>query len=940
MPTQHNSVIRIIAFCLAVLLTQVQTRGDEPTYAQIQPILTKYCAGCHNANEANGDFALDDYEALFRGGEQGTALTSGVAASSRMIQYMRGTLQPVMPPEEEPRPSPTEIDLIEKWIDSGAPGPKGQGAPTTLSVPKIAPRTNQRPITALSISKNKLAIGRYGSVHIQTLNSKKPVQTIKGITGKVTSLRFLQGDQFLVAGTGVTGLYGEAILIDLTTLQISKRFRGHRDLVYSVAISADETHLATSAYDRTSVLWKLDSLEPVTRFFGHNDSVFQNAFDQSGKRLLTASGDATVKIWRTSDGVRLDTRNEPLKAQHTVIVSPDGGSFYSAGEDNRIRKWKLESTAPNQINHLSVSRFAHESSIESLQFSPCGGFLFSSAANGSIKIWNPETLTEIYEFKDLPGDIQAFALTDEQIIIGTSKGQIQKINWSEQTQSVKPNSPVNTKVASNLPQALSDPKSLPNAAVESEPNNSLADANIRSAPFTTTGAITQPDAIDQDLFRFHAPEGSRWTIEARATKGSQVDTHIAVLAGDGKPVPRVVLRSVRDSYFTFRGKNSTQISDFRIHNWEEMHLNELLYCNGEVVRLYHYPRGPDSGYNVYPNFGKRHAMFDTTPIAHALHEPCFIVEAHPPGSTFPEIGLPVFELNYENDDAATQEIGTDSRLSFTAPHDGDYFVRVRDSRNFGGDQFGYTLSVRKEMPDFKIKNVIGKNPKLALGGYQRLGIELERIDNFKESVQIEIKDLPPGVNAIGPVEIEQNGLKAFVTLHATKNAKLDDNAENAATLVATAELNGKRIIKESKIGKIELVPPLKLSVALSVTLQATSNAGSTLESSDAEITPIPEISIRPGGTSTAEISITRAGHQGRVNFGKEDAALNLPFGVYVDNTGLNGVLLPPDKNSRTIFLTAESWVKPCSRLIFVRAGEAGNPCSNPIRLTVLPKTSE
>ena len=936
MSTKHDSVIQIIAFCLAFLLPQVQTQGDEPTYAQIQPILTKYCAGCHNADEANGDFALDDYEALFRGGEHGTALTSGTAASSRIIQYMRGTLQPLMPPEEEPQPSPAEIDLIEKWIDSGAPGPKGQGAPTTLNVPKITPRTNQRPITALSISKNKLAIGRYGSVQIQTLHSQEPAQTIKGITGKVTSLSFLKGDRFLVAGTGVTGLYGEAILIDLTTLQISKRFRGHRDLVYSVAISADEIYLATSAYDKTSVLWKLDSLEPVTRFLGHNDSVFQNAFDQSGKRLLTASGDATVKIWRTSDGIRLDTRNEPLKAQHTVVVSPDGGSFYSAGEDNRIRKWKLESTAPDQINHLSVSRFAHESSIQSLQFSPCGGFLFSSAANGSIKIWNPQTLTEIYEFKDLPSNIQAFALTDEQIIIGTSKGQIQKINWSDQTQPVKVNSPANTEVASNLPETLSDPKSQPNAAVENEPNNSLADANVRSAPFTTAGAITQSDAIDQDLFRFHATKGSRWTIEARATKDSQVDTHISVLAGDGKPVPRVVLRSVRDSYFTFRGKNSTQISDFRIHNWEEMHLNELLYCNGEVVRLYHYPRGPDSGYNVYPNFGKRHAMFDTTPIAHALHEPCFIVEAYPPGSTFPEIGLPVFELNYENDDAATQEIGTDSRLSFTAPHDGDYFVRIRDARNFGGDQFGYTLSVRKEMPDFKIKNVIGKNPKLALGGYQRLGIELERIDNFEESVQIKIKDLPPGVSAIGPVEIEQKGLKAFVTLHATKDAKLDDNAANAATLTATAELNGKRIVKESKIGEIELVPPLKLSVAL----QATSNAGSTLESSDPELTPIPEISIRPGGTSTAEISITRAGHKGRVNFGKEDAALNLPFGVYVDNTGLNGVLLPPDKNSRTIFLTAESWVKPCSRLIFVRAGEAGNPCSNPIRLTVLPKTSE
>ena len=936
-----NSTIQVAAICIGILIPWGHTFADQPTYAQIQPILTKYCAGCHNAEEANGEFALDNYDALFRGGEHGTALTSGSAASSRIIQYMLGTLQPTMPPEGEAKPTPSEIDLIAKWIDTGAAGAKGQTGSTTIRVPKISPRTDQRPITALAIFENNLAIGRYGAIEIQTLNSKKPVQKIDGIAGKVTGLAFLKDGQFLVVGTGVTGLYGEAILIDLTTLQISKRFRGHRDLVYSIAISADETRLATSGYDKNSVLWDLESTDPIARFIGHNHAVFGNTFDPSGERLLTASGDATVKIWRTSDGTRLDTRNEPLKAQHTVVVSPDGKSFFSAGEDNRIRKWKLESTAPDQINHLSVSRFAHESGIQSLKFSPNGSFLFSSAANGSVKIWNPKTLTEIYEFKDLPTQIQAFALTNEQIIVGNSNGQIQKINWVKRIELANSHPATATAVAPQPSDSTPAIDPLQNLKNEKEPNDNWLDANVMQAPFNTAGTITagtiiDANHIDQDLYRFHAAQGSRWIIEARAIKDSQVDTHISVLGDDGKPVPRVVLRSVRDSYFTFRGKNSTETSDFRIHNWEEMKLNELLYCNGEVVRLYHYPRGPDSGYNVFPNFGKRHAMFDTTPIAHALHEPCFIVEPHPPGSTFPEIGLPVFELNYENDDASDQKTGTNSSLSFTAPQAGNYFVRVRDSRDFGGDKFGYTLAVGKEMPDFKIKNVIGKNPKLPLGGYQRLGIELDRIDNFDGAVQIEIKDLPLGISAVGPVEVELNNMKAFVTLHASQDAKLEKSSANAPILTATAVIDGKRIIRESNIGPIELVPPLKLSVAFKVT----PNSSPSPEPKKTDVTSIPKVSIRPGETTTAEILITRAGHQGRVNFGKEDAALNLPFGVYVDNTGLNGVLIPPNKNSRTIFLTAESWVKPCTRLIFVRAGEAGNPCSNPIRLTVLPKNSE
>ena len=55
-----------------------------------------------------------------RGGEHGTAVTSGEAASSRIIQYMRGGLKPAMPPEDEPQLTQAEIDLIKWWIDSGA----------------------------------------------------------------------------------------------------------------------------------------------------------------------------------------------------------------------------------------------------------------------------------------------------------------------------------------------------------------------------------------------------------------------------------------------------------------------------------------------------------------------------------------------------------------------------------------------------------------------------------------------------------------------------------------------------------------------------------------------------------------------------------------------------------------------------------------------------
>ena len=83
----------------------------------------------------------------------------------------------------------------------------------------------------------------------------------------------------------------------------------------------------------------------------------------------------------------------------------------------------------------------------------------------------------------------------------------------------------------------------------------------------------------------------------------------------------------------FRGKNSAQSNDFRVFAWEEMHLNDFLYANGEVTRLWMYPRGPDSGFNVYPGRGDRFTYFGTSHVTHALGEPAFVVRELVPRRT-------------------------------------------------------------------------------------------------------------------------------------------------------------------------------------------------------------------------------------------------------------------------------------------------------------------
>lgn len=186
-------------------------------------------------------------------------------------------------------------------------------------------------------------------------------------------------------------------------------------------------------------------------------------------------------------------------------------------------------------------------------------------------------------------------------------------------------------------------------------------------------------------------------IDAPRSK-SPLDSRVEVLDAEGNSIERIRLQAVRDTWLTFRGKNSMTANDFRLFKWREMSLNQLLYVNGEVVKLWHSPRGPDSGYIVYPGTGNRWGYFDTTPLAHPLGQNAYIVEAIATGDEPRPNGLPVFTIHFENDDQSHRRWGNDSQLTFTAPQDGEYLVRVSDIRGFQGKEFKYTLTLRPRRP--------------------------------------------------------------------------------------------------------------------------------------------------------------------------------------------------------------------------------------------------
>jgi hypothetical protein len=324
--------------------------------------------------------------------------------------------------------------------------------------------------------------------------------------------------------------------------------------------------------------------------------------------------------------------------------------------------------------------------------------------------------------------------------------------------------------------------------------------------------------------------------------------------------------------------------------------------------------------------GKRTAFFDTTATGHALDEPGYVVEPHAPGEKLESNGLPVFPVYFENDDDGERALGADSRVHFTAPEDGDYLIRVTDTRGHGGERFAYRLIVREAKPDFTV-SLGGANPTIDAGSGKEFSVNANRVDGFDGDIRVDITNIPPGFAVSTPLVIQAGQTEAKGTLHALASA-MQPNETNTppVKVTATAMVDGKSVTKDvNDFGKIKLGDKPKLFVFMEP------SAGAIATDTNSAAAPKPfELTIAPGGTVPAWLKVRRNGHDDLITFSVE----NLPFGIIVDNIGLNGVLIPKGENDRQIFLTSEKWVPETDRLCYAVEGQVGRQTSLPVLLHV------
>ena len=144
----------------------------------------------------------------------------------------------------------------------------------------------------------------------------------------------------------------------------------------------------------------------------------------------------------------------------------------------------------------------------------------------------------------------------------------------------------------------------------------------------------------------------------------------------------------------------------------------------------------------------------------------------------------------QNDDA----VGADARIEQRFGETGEYFVRIRDLLERGGEEFAYRLVIRQPKPDFTV-NFYPDTPRVPRGGHTAVGVEVERQAGFGGAVEAWLENLPPGVTAEPLLIPPESALSPMIILKANEDAP---PGHFPIKLAAHGVIDGKQVVRQGR----------------------------------------------------------------------------------------------------------------------------------------------
>lgn len=165
--------------------------------------------------------------------------------------------------------------------------------------------------------------------------------------------------------------------------------RGHNSTTTSIAFSSDGLYIVTGGEDRelsqclkecgSAKLWDAHTGE-LRRTFTHNGRVHDVAISPDNSLIATAADDDVIRIWNLQDGELLGTLSGHVADVLTTSFSPSGQYVVSGSADQYAIIWEV-----NSSNIVRV--IEHPSAVTSAKFSPDGDAIVTSSGETAY-VWD------------------------------------------------------------------------------------------------------------------------------------------------------------------------------------------------------------------------------------------------------------------------------------------------------------------------------------------------------------------------------------------------------------------------------------------------------------------------------------------------------------------------------------------------------------------------
>ncbi|XP_022104005.1 U3 small nucleolar RNA-interacting protein 2-like isoform X2 [Acanthaster planci] len=179
--------------------------------------------------------------------------------------------------------------------------------------------------------------------------------THRGHTTHVLALAISSDNSFLASGCRSKVIH----IWNPGSGKLLHTFRGHRDAVSGLSFRKGTHTLYSASHDRSVKVWNLDEMAYVETLFGHQDSIM--AIDSlSRERAVTAGGrDNSLRVWKIIEESQLIYNSPGGSVDCVKLINEE--HFISGSDDGSIALWSVLKKKP-----VAVVKNAHSKRFDTI----------------------------------------------------------------------------------------------------------------------------------------------------------------------------------------------------------------------------------------------------------------------------------------------------------------------------------------------------------------------------------------------------------------------------------------------------------------------------------------------------------------------------------------------------------------------------------------------